>query len=311
MACSMSRASAPRTSPTTMRSGRIRRLLRNSSLCGTSPFPSMLGGRVSNRTTCGCCNCNSAESSMVTMRSVAGMKPDRTFSMVVLPAPVPPDMTALSLPSTMALNVSATDPVDDIHEVSIVMKGNGRGFDLSAALHIHGFGAVHEYVGNGGIAQQGLERPKAQHLVLDAPRQQVTLRERQRRPHFRKQALGDLANLSTTLVLIERGEHREIGDLEKFIVSLFFPFLLQGRERSHAIDAGLRVGLNTQSILQRRAHSRTQLRKNDGNTRCRRPGRSVFSPVIWATMFKRDVVIGALRSASYSGTPESLLSSAC
>ncbi len=56
------------------------------------------------------------------------------------------------------------------------MKGNGRGFDLSAALHIHGFGAIHQDVGNGGIVQQGFERAKTQNLVFDAPRQQLTLR---------------------------------------------------------------------------------------------------------------------------------------
>ena len=45
IACSMSSASPPRTSPTTMRSGRMRRLLRTRSRCVTSPRPSMLGGR--------------------------------------------------------------------------------------------------------------------------------------------------------------------------------------------------------------------------------------------------------------------------
>ncbi len=48
---------------------------------------------------------------MVTMRSVAGMYPDRTLSMVVLPAPVPPDITTLSLDRTIALNVLATGSV--------------------------------------------------------------------------------------------------------------------------------------------------------------------------------------------------------
>ena len=33
---------------------------------------------------------------MVTMRSVGGMKDDRMFSSVVLPAPVPPEMRMLS-----------------------------------------------------------------------------------------------------------------------------------------------------------------------------------------------------------------------
>ena len=69
IACSMSSASPPRTSPRMMRSGRMRSALRTSARCVTSPLPSMFGGRVSSRTTCGCCICNSAASSIVTMRS--------------------------------------------------------------------------------------------------------------------------------------------------------------------------------------------------------------------------------------------------
>ena len=48
----------------------------------------------------------------MTMRSVAGMKPESTLSMVVLPAPVPPEMTTLSRPITIALNTSATGCVN-------------------------------------------------------------------------------------------------------------------------------------------------------------------------------------------------------
>ncbi|MNZ98405.1 hypothetical protein D3C78_1176870 [compost metagenome] len=107
IAASMSSASAPRTSPMTMRSGRMRRLLRTSSRWFTSPRPSMFGGRVSSRTTWGCCSCSSAESSMVTMRSLCGMKLDSTLSMVVLPVPVPPDTSTLRRPRTMALSTRA------------------------------------------------------------------------------------------------------------------------------------------------------------------------------------------------------------
>ena len=52
IACSMSSASSPRTSPTTMRSGRIRRALIMSCRCRTAPLPSTFGGRVSSRATC-------------------------------------------------------------------------------------------------------------------------------------------------------------------------------------------------------------------------------------------------------------------
>ena len=53
MACSMSRASEPLTSPTRMRSGRIRRLLRSSCRMVSSPLPSTLAGRCSSEITCG------------------------------------------------------------------------------------------------------------------------------------------------------------------------------------------------------------------------------------------------------------------
>ena len=59
IACSMSSASSLRTSPTTMRSGLIRRALTTSSRCRTAPLPSILAGRVSSRTTCRCRSFNS------------------------------------------------------------------------------------------------------------------------------------------------------------------------------------------------------------------------------------------------------------
>ena len=90
MACNMSSASSPRTSPTTMRSGRIRRALTTSWRWRIAPLPSTLAGRVSRRATCSWCSCSSAASSIVTMRSCSEMKLESTFSSVVLPAPVPP-----------------------------------------------------------------------------------------------------------------------------------------------------------------------------------------------------------------------------
>src|ERR1035438_3184875 len=61
-----------------------------------------LGGRVSNFTTWRCCNCNSAVSSMVMMRSSSGMKRESAFSVVVLPEPVPPEIRMLVLACTHA-----------------------------------------------------------------------------------------------------------------------------------------------------------------------------------------------------------------
>jgi hypothetical protein len=89
-ACNMSSASGPRTSPTTIRSGRIRSALRTSCLMVTSPRPSRFAGRASRRTTWRWRSRSSAASSIVTIRSSPGMPPESAFSVVVLPEPVPP-----------------------------------------------------------------------------------------------------------------------------------------------------------------------------------------------------------------------------
>ena len=96
MACSMSKASSPRHSPRMMRSGRMRSAFLTSSRWRISPLPSMLGGRVSMRPTCGCCSCSSAASSMVSRRSFSEMKADSALSIVVLPEPVPPEMMVVT-----------------------------------------------------------------------------------------------------------------------------------------------------------------------------------------------------------------------
>ena len=62
----------------------------------TAPLPSILAGRASNDTVCGCSRRSSAASSMVTIRSSAGIKEDSTFNVVVLPEPVPPLTMILS-----------------------------------------------------------------------------------------------------------------------------------------------------------------------------------------------------------------------
>ena len=107
MACNISKASPLRTSPITIRSGRIRKELRTKSRKVTSPLPSILAGRVSKRNTCGSWSCNSAESSRVMMRSLFGIKLDMAFSKVVLPEPVPPDINMFNLDLAAALRNSA------------------------------------------------------------------------------------------------------------------------------------------------------------------------------------------------------------
>ena len=118
IACSMSNASPPRTSPMMMRSGRIRSALRTRSRWVISPLPSRLVGRVSRRTTCGCCNCSSAASSTVTTRSPGSISRDMAFIIVVLPEPVPPEMMMFSRARAAISSTRATGGVSAPSSIS-------------------------------------------------------------------------------------------------------------------------------------------------------------------------------------------------
>ena len=131
MAWSMSSASAPRTSPTTIRSGRMRNALRTRSRILTSPRPSAFAGRDSRLTTCGCCSWSSAASSIVRMRSRSGMNDESTFSNVVLPVPVPPEISTLSLPRTAASN-TWTNSSENVPKLtkSLAVNGSSANFRI-------------------------------------------------------------------------------------------------------------------------------------------------------------------------------------
>ena len=80
-----------------MRSGRRRSAARIKSIRETSPLPSGPGARASSRSRLGeFCRFNSAVSSMVRIRSLGGMAPERALRKVVLPLPVPPLMKMFS-----------------------------------------------------------------------------------------------------------------------------------------------------------------------------------------------------------------------
>ena len=90
-ACSISIASAPRTSPTMMRFGLIRSAVRINSRIVISPVPSRLAHLASRVTRFGISRIrSSALSSIVMILSSFGMYCDKAFRNVVLPDPVPP-----------------------------------------------------------------------------------------------------------------------------------------------------------------------------------------------------------------------------
>ena len=131
LACSMSRAAPSRTSPTMIQIDRIRSVLRTASRTRDLAAPlQVLRSRLEPRNaTTACRNCSSAASSMVTIRSSAGTNEDSTFSVVVLPEPVPPLITTFSRPCTQARSSAATGDVSVPNEMrSSVVKGSAANF---------------------------------------------------------------------------------------------------------------------------------------------------------------------------------------
>lgn len=107
-AASKSTTSAPRISPTTMRSGRMRSDCCRSRAIVISPRPSALARRATSVTTCGCKGASSAVSSITRMRSESGTVPSIAESKVVLPAPVPPMTRKEAWRSTIARSRGST-----------------------------------------------------------------------------------------------------------------------------------------------------------------------------------------------------------
>src|SRR5919112_518784 len=196
IAWSMSRASPPLTSPTTIRSGRIRRALRTRSRMVTSPRPSMLGGRYSSRSQCGWRSWISAASSMVTIRSSAGSQDERTLRVVVLPAPAPPATRMFSRPET----AQADHLVDHPAQVGLVDEAALGREDAALPLHVDHVGRVDHDLGDARVAQERLDRPEAEHVVGDLGDQPPPLVPGERGLLLLQGPLQHLADLVVELV---------------------------------------------------------------------------------------------------------------
>lgn len=110
-AASSSTTSAPRISPRTIRSGRIRIACFNRSDMVIAPAPSTLAERVTRLTVPGWAGLSSAVSSMQMIRWSGATSPSIAASRVVLPDPVPPTTRKARRCATMVRNTAAVSPV--------------------------------------------------------------------------------------------------------------------------------------------------------------------------------------------------------
>ncbi len=130
-----SRTSAPRHSPTTNRSGRIRSASRTSRSSPIAPVPSADACRASSPTTCGCSIRSSAVSSTVTIRSSWGTAPSIAASTVVFPLPVAPVTSTLRRPATASSRtVRRTERNVPSRSSSASVGRSGRGSRMDNAV---------------------------------------------------------------------------------------------------------------------------------------------------------------------------------
>ena len=74
----------------------------------------------------------------------------------------------------------AHDPIDDPHQVAIVLERAGHALQHTGSFHVHLLVGVHEDVVDGRVAQQRFERPEPEDLVEDVAEDLLALRHRER-----------------------------------------------------------------------------------------------------------------------------------
>ena len=81
----------------------------------------------------------------------------------------------------------AHDPIDDAHQMAIVLELGRDALQLAGALHEHVLVRVDENIADGRVAQQRLQRPQPEHVVEQLDEQPLALAEAERRAFFGEQ----------------------------------------------------------------------------------------------------------------------------
>jgi hypothetical protein len=124
--------------------------------------------------------------------------------------------------------------VDHAQQVGVVEEGHVGQLELAAPLHVDVARGVDEDVGDGGVGQQRLKRPVAEHLVLDVRDQAAPLRLVHRMVAFLDDPLHQLRQLAPDLFGRHVLEAAEFHTIDQCLVDLQRQLLVGGRHRARA-----------------------------------------------------------------------------
>src|SRR6202023_2971392 len=140
-------------------------------------------------------------------RSSCSMNWVRQFNSVVLPEPVPPEISTLQRTRPMICRISAPSgeiapnltswssvSLSFLNLRMVVAEADAGALDLARDFDIDRAGAVHHDVGDVVARQQGLERAVAEHVVADVVEQLFLLGDRHHDVLDRGDLVDDIAD---------------------------------------------------------------------------------------------------------------------
>ena len=122
------------------------------------------------------------------------------------------------------------NPVDDGHQVPLVVEPHRRKLELAAALDEHLIRTVHQNVRDGGIVQQLLQRAEAEDLVLYLLDDSLPRRNVEGHRVLRHQQLAGLANLLAGCRILQGDQQGQVQHLDHALEDGALPLLLGTRQ---------------------------------------------------------------------------------
>ena len=122
----------------------------------------------------------------------------------------------------------AHDALDDLQQVLVVLEDRVALFEPAFALDVDPVVTVDEDVGDGRVAQEGLERPEAEQLVEDVGDERLALEEAERRRVglLFEHAHDQPADLGLRVFAVHSRQALEVEPVEQVLVDLALDLLV-------------------------------------------------------------------------------------